>query len=121
MECGICYEQTDNKTDCGHSFCKECLREWEDVSGMSTCPMCRTLLQSESYIEVLSEHAQLYREFRIHVQDIYWDLLSREPARIQHCLSHINCLESHSMRLDLLEQLNEEFFRTATDIKDEDT
>lgn len=33
--------------NCGHSFCKECLQEWEYVYNKNTCPCCRTIIMHD--------------------------------------------------------------------------
>lgn len=49
MECSICQETIDNKTDiiklnkCSHIFHKSCMYEWVDAKG-KTCPLCRSVL-----------------------------------------------------------------------------
>ena len=49
-ECPICFDDTTPKSivmmkPCGHYFCYECVREWND-QGNQTCPMCREVTLS---------------------------------------------------------------------------
>ena len=43
-ECAICMDAIDHAdhttTNCGHAFCKGCIREW--LESNMACPMCRT-------------------------------------------------------------------------------
>ena len=45
-ECPICYDKltakTRVKTNCGHSFCESCLRNWR--LHKNTCPCCRAVI-----------------------------------------------------------------------------
>ena len=42
-ECGVCYTEQDVMvTECQHTFCIDCLKEWCNRS--ITCPVCRTIL-----------------------------------------------------------------------------
>eukprot|EP00931_Biecheleriopsis_adriatica_P005574 TRINITY_DN107073_c0_g1_i1.p1 TRINITY_DN107073_c0_g1~~TRINITY_DN107073_c0_g1_i1.p1 ORF type:complete len:107 (+),score=12.43 TRINITY_DN107073_c0_g1_i1:73-393(+) len=52
-ECSICYEELGScvETQCGHQFHKECLESWlaiQSSAGNTSCPMCRSKLQSTS-------------------------------------------------------------------------
>lgn len=50
MECPICFtKKTDCvTTNCGHTFCGDCLRKWEDMH--NTCPLCRGELYEKKKI-----------------------------------------------------------------------
>ena len=41
QSCGICLEKCNNRTECGHFFHKNCISDWEEISG--TCPICRAI------------------------------------------------------------------------------
>lgn len=44
-ECPICYQNRNLDTlSCSHSFCRECLNSWR-----STCPLCRSEINSSVY------------------------------------------------------------------------
>ena len=48
MECSICYELLNNeiiKTNCNHTFHKECLNKWLKIR--QTCPYCNQKLRIE--------------------------------------------------------------------------
>ena len=36
--CAICHSQPEEKTECGHGYCSNCMREWRTVN--SSCPTC---------------------------------------------------------------------------------
>lgn len=46
MECPVCYSADATlKINCGHSFCRSCMKQWLESSkeeGRPGCPMCRT-------------------------------------------------------------------------------
>jgi hypothetical protein len=39
--CGICYEKSDVKTPCLHSFCTSCITKWVCDEEKRNCPYCR--------------------------------------------------------------------------------
>lgn len=42
MECAVCYCNASNcKLVCGHSFCRQCVKDWYQKGSEQTCPMCR--------------------------------------------------------------------------------
>lgn len=42
MECPVCYTCNANcHLVCGHSFCRDCVKEWWMKSSECNCPMCR--------------------------------------------------------------------------------
>ena len=49
-ECPICFDDITDKTviimkPCGHFFCYDCIRDWND-KGNQTCPLCREVTLS---------------------------------------------------------------------------
>jgi hypothetical protein len=54
LECPICLESFDGKTrspyrlECGHKFCKGCIKLWIDQSDEDTftCPVCKEVMAS---------------------------------------------------------------------------
>ncbi len=53
MECSLCFSSCKNPftlKNCAHTFCKECIREWDRTCKLNpsttdaTCPMCRTTM-----------------------------------------------------------------------------
>ena len=57
-ECSVCLESMGGEridTDCGHSFCKECLDRWFD-GGNTSCPLCRAEIK---YIIIGGETVRL--------------------------------------------------------------
>ena len=45
MECPVCYTCNANcHLVCGHSFCRDCVKEWWMKSSECNCPMCRSPL-----------------------------------------------------------------------------
>lgn len=45
MDCVICYNITDNKTECNHSVCKECIHKLKKQE----CPYCRKKIKTWEY------------------------------------------------------------------------
>ena len=42
MECPVCYEIKELiHTECGHSFCYQCTKNWCQNTAHFDCPMCR--------------------------------------------------------------------------------
>ncbi|RMX40917.1 hypothetical protein pdam_00017664 [Pocillopora damicornis] len=43
LQCPVCLEIFENPISipCGHTFCSDCLSSVENLSGSSTCPVCR--------------------------------------------------------------------------------
>jgi len=59
-ECPICFDDITDKTviimkPCGHFFCYECIRDWND-KGNQTCPLCREVtlspIERSTHVEV---------------------------------------------------------------------
>ena len=48
MTCSICLSDVmlkPKKLPCGHSFCKECINNWLNISSAHDCPQCRTVIE----------------------------------------------------------------------------
>ena len=52
IQCAICYEKCNFKTECGHSFHLQCLKKWRDTQKQDeaiTCPLCRRQITVIAY------------------------------------------------------------------------
>ena len=49
LSCPICQDVFDVpiRISCGHTFCKQCLTQWEEKSQHRECPLCRNTYISE--------------------------------------------------------------------------
>ena len=53
MECAVCYCNSANcKLVCGHSFCRQCVKDWYQKGSEQTCPMCRHKLYFKGMYKV---------------------------------------------------------------------
>ena len=53
FECGVCFEkikkgQAQQLLNCGHKFCGTCFDRWHAQSGETSCPTCRTPVQTHN-------------------------------------------------------------------------
>jgi len=54
MECAVCYCNASNcKLVCGHSFCRQCVKDWYQKGSEQTCPMCRHKLYFKGMYKLL--------------------------------------------------------------------
>ena len=54
MECAVCYCNSANcKLVCGHSFCRQCVKDWYQKGSEQTCPMCRHRLYFKGMYKVI--------------------------------------------------------------------
>ena len=69
LKCAICHDVLIDATvtNCGHSFCKWCIKKWHndqfDVSGngkdkLAKCPMCKTEIETLSSNHMLKNHIE---------------------------------------------------------------
>ena len=52
-QCPICFEQSHVLTNCGHSYCGECILSHIGQNGVN-CPMCRTAIHSLETDELIN-------------------------------------------------------------------
>ena len=65
MECAVCYCNASNcKLVCGHSFCRQCVKDWYQKGSEQTCPMCRHKLYFKGMYKLL----QVWEEERFEQQ-----------------------------------------------------
>ena len=83
-ECGICFEKlpVDDliATNCGHIFCRTCIKMWSDTKYNPKCPTCREKL---IWKDRVGEREQQEREWE---QEQEWkeELRRRAWNRISH-------------------------------------
>lgn len=63
FSCPICLEVLENPIaiPCGHTFCKDCLYSSENISGSSTCPVCRTSFNARQKIRATDIEQQIFQ------------------------------------------------------------
>jgi len=75
QDCGICYEPVKNKfkTECGHSFCKDCIYHWFIQN--FNCPYCRKDLYN---VELTTDitYFGIEKKLLAVVTDIFLDISS---------------------------------------------
>lgn len=82
LECGVCLQPFCHPVvlSCGHSFCAECIQEWQSARAgdgmLLTCPTCRSLTRCAVPVLALANTKQAIEEQTL-------ELLSEEAASLQ--------------------------------------
>ncbi len=96
LECTICSHLIHQCSvlQCGHTFCRECIKRWFQVNPNHTCPVCRNPSASitgslaidsliKKVVDVLSPEQKAERQAAIDAYSYSVRVMAERPARIE--------------------------------------